>query len=141
MTTDDDSPAQLADNTSGEPGARWSSPLPAAVVSAAVLAPGLGLWFEVSSAISAVEGVALSTVNLAFLERVVRALARPGRAQIVWALMLPVKFLLVVAVGYALLRAGMAEPAPLALGFATLPLAFALLRLGRRSAQPTPSPE
>lgn len=92
---------------------------------AVALVVGLGLGLFAGGprgALSGALGVGLSGANLLLMRRITSALATPGGGAAVWALALPFKLVLLVAIAYALVATGVAEPVPLAMGFALLPL-------------------
>ena len=66
-------------------------------------------------------GVTLAGVNLLLMQKITSALGESG-AGAAWGLVLPFKLAAVVGVAYALVAAGVAQPVPLAMGFALLPL-------------------
>jgi len=76
-------------------------------------------------AVSAVLGVALAGANLLFMRRITSALA--GGVGSAWLALLPFKMIALVGVAYALVAAKVAQPVPLAAGFALLPLTAVFL--------------
>ncbi|HWO08105.1 MAG TPA: hypothetical protein VNN80_01455 [Polyangiaceae bacterium] len=79
-------------------------------------------------------GVALSAANLLLMRRITSALASGGSG---WLMLLPFKLVALVGVAYALVAAKVAQPVPLALGFALLPLTAIFLP---RSSTPLEPP-
>jgi len=74
------------------------------------------------TAVSAALGVLLAGLNLLLMRRIMGALAGAGGGSAAWALALPLKLVGLVAAALALVELGVAEPVPLAIGFALLPL-------------------
>jgi hypothetical protein len=74
------------------------------------------------SGLSAVLGVVLAGANLLLMRRITSALANASGASAAWAIALPFKLVALVGIAFALVRAGVAQPVPLAMGFALLPL-------------------
>jgi hypothetical protein len=74
--------------------------------------------------ISAALGVALAGANLFLMQRITSAMTGPGGAggSAAWGLALPFKLVALVGVAYGLVSSGVAQPVPLAMGFALLPL-------------------
>jgi hypothetical protein len=77
--------------------------------------------------LSAALGVALAGVNLLLMQRITSAMTvgdgeGAGAGNAAWGLALPFKLVALVGVAYALVRGGVAQPVPLAMGFAILPL-------------------
>lgn len=74
------------------------------------------------AAVSGALGVLLAGLNLLLMRRIVGALAGTGGGAAAWAIALPFKLVGLVAAAYALVQLRIAEPVPLAIGFALLPL-------------------
>ena len=74
-----------------------------------------------SAAVSSALGVGLAGANLWVMRRIMGAMTANG-ASAAWAVVLPFKLLGLVAGAFALVRLGLAQPVPLAIGFALLPL-------------------
>jgi hypothetical protein len=74
--------------------------------------------------ISAALGVALAGANLFLMQRITSAMTGPGGTggSPAWGLALPFKLVALVGVAYGLVSSGVAQPVPLAMGFALLPL-------------------
>jgi hypothetical protein len=74
--------------------------------------------------ISAALGVALAGANLFLMQKITSAMTGPGGAggSAAWGLALPFKLVALVGVAYGLVSSGVAQPVPLAMGFALLPL-------------------
>jgi hypothetical protein len=109
----------------------------------AVLLGASGLGLAVGGprvAVSAALGVALAGANLLLMQKITSAMtATSGGAA--WGLLLPFKLVSLVGVAYALVAGGVAQPVPLAMGFALLPLTGVFLP--RPTSVPdlvTPSP-
>lgn len=135
--------AGSSDGGRGEPAAtaldRGGSAL---LVALAVGVPAGAIVGGRSAAVSVAVGALLSFSNLWVLRRVVRRLASPGSGSVGIALTLPLKFVGVVALAYAAVHFGLAEPLALSAGFAAVPLALSLLSLrGSSTARFSPSPE
>jgi hypothetical protein len=79
-----------------------------------------GLLGSAHSGASAALGVALAGANLLLMRRITAALTGDGGSA--WLLALPFKLVALVGVAYALVAAKVAQPVPLAMGFALLPL-------------------
>ncbi len=73
-------------------------------------------------ALSAVLGVTLAGANLLLMRKITSALAEASGGSAAWALALPFKLAALVGVAYALVDLRVAQPVPLAMGFALLPL-------------------
>jgi hypothetical protein len=88
---------------------------------ASALATGVG---GSRAGLSAAIGVVLAGLNLVLMQKITRAMTVGGDAggNAAWGLALPFKLVALVGVAYALVRAGVAQPVPLAMGFAILPL-------------------
>ena len=95
-----------------------------ALVLAAVTALG-GLLGGGHVALSAALGVVLCALNLLVMRRITRALTEGGSA--VWALVLPLKLIALVASAFLLVHTRAALAFPLAIGFAVLPLTSVFL--------------
>lgn len=74
------------------------------------------------AAVSGALGVLLAGLNLLLMRRIVGALAGAGGGSAAWAIALPFKLVGLVAAAYALVELRIAQPVPLAIGFALLPL-------------------
>lgn len=86
--------------------------------------------------LSAALGVALAGFNLLLMQKITRAMTGGGGdsrggsrtdagaagGNAAWGLVLPFKLVALVGVAYALVSSGVAQPVPLAMGFAILPL-------------------
>jgi hypothetical protein len=72
--------------------------------------------------LSAALGVTLAGANLLLMRRITSALTAGSGAAAAWALALPLKLVALVGIAYALVDRGVAQPVPLAMGFALLPL-------------------
>jgi hypothetical protein len=72
--------------------------------------------------LSAALGVVLAGANLLLMRRITSALTAASGAAAAWALALPLKLVALVGIAYALVDRGVAQPVPLAMGFALLPL-------------------
>jgi len=86
------------------------------------------------AAVSMALGVGLAAFNLALMRRIVGALTAQSGLGALWALAFPVKLVVLVGGAFVLVQRGMAEPVPLAIGFALLPLSSVFLRRGGSSA-------
>jgi hypothetical protein len=86
---------------------------------------GGGLLGGVPMAASGLLGVLLGGANLLFMRRITAALTGGGGTG--WLLLLPFKMIALVGVAYALVAAKVAQPVPLAAGFALLPLSAIFL--------------
>ena len=114
---------------------------PAAVRRARRLALHLGVVLVGASAIAAVVGgaraglsaalgVALAGANLLLMQKITSAMTTGANdtdshgtgGNPAWGLALPFKLVALVGVAYALVSSGVAQPVPLAMGFALLPL-------------------
>lgn len=95
-------------------------------VSAAVAA----LVSGTGAAVSAALGVGLAALNLALMRRIVGALTAESGLGALWALAFPVKLVVLVGGAFVLVQRGVADPVPLAIGFALLPLSSVFLRRG-----------
>jgi hypothetical protein len=97
------------------------------------------------AAVSGALGVLLAGLNLLLMRRIVGALAGTGGGSAAWALVLPFKLVGLVAAAYALVELRIAQPVPLAIGFALLPLTGVFLPRASSvprdtlSASPAPS--
>lgn len=99
--------------------------------------------------LSAALGVTLAGLNLVLMQKITFAMTAGSDAggNAAWGLALPFKLVALVGVAYALVRAGVAQPVPLAMGFAILPLTGVFLprptsvtaRAPRPRAQPASS--
>jgi hypothetical protein len=91
------------------------------LLGASAIAAGVG---GSRGGLSAAIGVALAGINLVLMQKITRALTAggDGGGNAVWGLALPFKLVALVGVAYALVSAGVAQPVPLAMGFAILPL-------------------
>jgi hypothetical protein len=74
------------------------------------------------SALSIALGVALAGVNLLVMRKVMSALTHAEGGSTAWAIVLPLKLLGLVGAAFALVDLRVAQPVPLAIGFALLPL-------------------
>lgn len=74
------------------------------------------------AALSAALGVTLAGANLLLMRKITSALAEASGGSAAWALALPFKLAALVGVAYALVDSRVAQPVPLAIGFALLPL-------------------
>lgn len=74
------------------------------------------------AAVSAALGVLLAGLNLLLMRRIMGALAGAGGGSAAWAIALPFKLVGLVAVAFTLVELRVAQPVPLAIGFALLPL-------------------
>jgi hypothetical protein len=80
--------------------------------------------------LSAALGVALAGANLLLMKKITGAMtmgagdtgSTDGGGNPAWGLALPFKLVALVGVAYALVSSGVAQPVPLAMGFAILPL-------------------
>lgn len=73
-------------------------------------------------ALSVALGVTLAGANLLLMRKITSALAEASGGSAAWALALPFKLAALVGVAYALVDLRVAQPVPLAIGFALLPL-------------------
>jgi hypothetical protein len=91
------------------------------LLAASVVATAIG---GPRAALSAALGVALAGVNLVLMQKITGAMTAGGGegGNAAWGLVLPFKLVALVGVAYALVRGGVAQPVPLAMGFALLPL-------------------
>lgn len=108
-----------------------------------LLAAGLvgGLLGGARSALSALLGVALAAGNLLLMRRMTSALVGGGGTA--WLALLPFKLIALVGAAYALVATKVAQPVPLAAGFALLPLTAVFLPRPSHPLQPStrvPSP-
>lgn len=94
---------------------------------AVLLVAGVGgaLLGGAAMAVSALLGVALAGANLLLMRRITSALSGGGGQG--WIALLPFKMIALVGVAYALMAAKVAQPVPLAAGFALLPLTAVFL--------------
>lgn len=90
-----------------------------------VAGAGGALLGGAAMAVSALMGVVLAGANLLFMRRITSALTGGGGAG--WVVLLPFKMIALVGVAYALVAAKVAQPVPLAAGFALLPLTAVFL--------------
>ena len=90
-----------------------------------VAGAGGALLVGAAMAVSALMGVVLAGANLLFMRRITSALTGGGGAG--WVVLLPFKMIALVGVAYALVAAKVAQPVPLAAGFALLPLTAVFL--------------
>jgi hypothetical protein len=74
------------------------------------------------SALSAGLGVTLAGINLLVMRKVMSGLIHAEGASTAWAIVLPLKLLGLVGAAFALVDLRVAQPVPLAIGFALLPL-------------------
>jgi hypothetical protein len=74
------------------------------------------------AALSTALGVTLAGANLLLMRKITSALAEASGGSAAWALALPFKLAALVGVAYALVDLRVAQPVPLAIGFALLPL-------------------
>lgn len=74
------------------------------------------------AAVSGALGVLLAGLNLLLMRRIMGALAGAGGGSAAWAIALPFKLVGLVAAAFALVELRVAQPVPLAIGFALLPL-------------------
>jgi hypothetical protein len=90
--------------------------------------------------ISAALGVLLAGANLLLMQKITSAMTGPGGAggSAAWGLALPFKLVALVGIAYGLVSSGVAQPVPLAMGFALLPLTGVFLP--RPSSVPDFSP-
>ena len=84
-----------------------------------------GLLGGAPSAVSALLGVALAAGNLLLMRRITSALTGGGGSA--WLVVLPFKLVALVGAAYALVATKVAQPVPLAAGFALLPLTAVFL--------------
>ncbi len=101
----------------------------------AVAASGAALAGGSRAAASAAMGVGLAALNLMVMRRIVRALTAAGGQGALWALAFPAKLVAVVGGAFVLVDRDIAEPVPLAIGFALLPLSGVFLRREGSAAQ------
>jgi hypothetical protein len=94
-------------------------------------------WGGLPTARSAAFGVLLAAVNMLLMRRIMGALTATSGTAALWALVLPLKLVGLVAVAYVLVHFGVAQPVPLACGFALLPLTGVFLP--RASSVPSPT--
>jgi hypothetical protein len=74
------------------------------------------------AAVSGALGVLLAGLNLLLMRRIMGALAGAGGGSAAWAIALPFKLVGLVAAAFTLVELRIAQPVPLAIGFALLPL-------------------
>ncbi len=74
------------------------------------------------AAVSSALGVLLAGANMLLMRRIMRGLSAASGGSAAWAIALPFKLIGLVAAAFALVHAGVAQPVPLAIGFALLPL-------------------
>ena len=81
------------------------------------------------AALSVALGVSLAGANLLLMQKITGQMTGngDGAGNAAWALVLPFKLVALVGVAYALVRGGVAQPVPLAMGFALLPLTSVFL--------------
>lgn len=97
------------------------------LVGASALAAAVGGG---SAGLSAALGVALAGANLLLMKKITAAMTTgagdtggtEAGGNPAWGLALPFKLVALVGVAYALVSSGVAQPVPLAMGFAILPL-------------------
>jgi hypothetical protein len=89
------------------------------------------------AAASAALGVVLAALNLLLMRKVMGALTAASGGSAAWALALPLKLVALVGAAFALVQLRVAQPVPLAIGFALLPLTGVFLP--RASSVPAPS--
>lgn len=97
------------------------------LVGASALAAGVA---GARAGLSAALGVALAGANLLLMQKITRAMTAgsadsaggDAAGNPAWGLALPFKLIALVGVAYALVSSGVAQPVPLAMGFALLPL-------------------
>lgn len=104
-----------------------------------VAACGAALAGGARAAVSTAVGIGLAALNLMVMRRIVRALTAPSGQGAVWALAFPAKLVAVVGGSFVLVDRDIAEPVPLAIGFALLPLSAVFLRRGGSVAPAQPS--
>jgi len=81
----------------------------------------------VVAATSVVLGVGLAALNVIVMRRVLSALEGTSGLAAVWALAFPAKLVALVGAAFVLVERDIAEPVPLAIGFALLPLSGVFL--------------
>lgn len=93
------------------------------LVAASALAAAVGGG---RAGLSAALGVALAGANLLLMQKITSAMTMGSGGDTggnpAWGLALPFKLVTLVGVAYALVSSGVAQPVPLAMGFAILPL-------------------
>jgi hypothetical protein len=104
-----------------------------------VSASGAALVGGSRAAISTAIGIGLAALNLMVMRRIVHALTAADGQGAVWALAFPAKLVAVVGGAFVLVDRDIAEPVPLAIGFALLPLSGVFLRRGGSAAQARPT--
>jgi hypothetical protein len=91
------------------------------------------------AAASAALGVVLGGINLLVMRKVMGALTGASGGSAAWALALPLKLLALVGAAFVLVHSRVAQPVPLAIGFALLPLTGVFLpRASSVPAAPSP---
>jgi hypothetical protein len=80
--------------------------------------------------VSTALGIGLAALNLLLMRRVLRALGTERGLSALWALVFPVKLVALVGAAFLLVHREVADPVPLAIGFALLPLSGVFLRPG-----------
>jgi len=95
-----------------------------------------GLVGGVHSGVSAALGVALAAANVLLMRRITAALTGGGGSA--WLVVLPFKLVGLVGVAYALVASKVAQPVPLAMGFALLPLTAIFLPRPGDPVRPAP---
>ena len=73
-------------------------------------------------ALSACLGVGLAALNWLAMRRIIGAVGGSSGVAALWAMVLPLKLIALVGGAFALVHYGLAQPVPLACGFALLPL-------------------
>jgi len=73
-------------------------------------------------ALSACLGVGLAALNWLAMRRIIGAVGGSSGVAALWAMVLPLKLIALVGGAFALVHYGVAQPVPLACGFALLPL-------------------
>jgi hypothetical protein len=94
----------------------------------AVFAAGTG------PALAVALGSVLAAGNLWLLGWLVRRWLSPSGTTTAWGLLLPVKLVMLIAVLYGLVAAGVAQPLPLLVGFALLPGSLLVAQLRGNAA-------
>jgi hypothetical protein len=92
-----------------------------------VSASGAALVGGSRAAASTAIGIGLAALNLMVMRRIVRALTAASGQGALWALAFPLKLVAVVGGAFVLVDRDIAEPVPLAIGFALLPLSGVFL--------------
>jgi hypothetical protein len=97
-----------------------------------VLGTGLLVGYFAGSrmGLSACLGVGLAALNWLVMRRIIGAVGGSGGAAALWAMALPLKLIALVGGAFALVHYGVAQPVPLACGFALLPLTGIFLPRG-----------